>query len=228
MDSSNENVQVERTQTILGKLLYDLRIENDLSLREAADISDISHSYIRNIEKGYDPRTFKAISPTPEILRRFASAYKVKVQLLLEAAGIIDGELETDTNVKRLREKAFCQRLTFLTDKSEHSITEICRKVGISRTQFEDIERGKTLPSVAEIYNLAALFKVTPDYLAGYVDDEKALHPDMPKLIDMLEFINTSNVQLFGRPMSRIDKERLELALTAVFLDSHQRHIDDK
>lgn len=55
-----------------GDFIKKNREEKGLSLRELARRCDLSHSYIDSLEKGYDGKTKKAISPTLETIEKLA------------------------------------------------------------------------------------------------------------------------------------------------------------
>jgi transcriptional regulator with XRE-family HTH domain len=78
----------------LGELLK--RLRGELSLREAANRSGLSYSYISSLEKGKHPRTGAPINPTPDILRSLAKAYNYPYSDLMRMAGYSYDEL-TDT-----------------------------------------------------------------------------------------------------------------------------------
>ncbi len=58
-----------------------------MSIREAAKLIGISHSYLIRLEKGIDPRSGAPISPTPEVLRLISKAYNIEYEILMIAAG---------------------------------------------------------------------------------------------------------------------------------------------
>ncbi|MGM0776960.1 MAG: helix-turn-helix domain-containing protein [Bacillota bacterium] len=78
----------------IGTLLRQLRVENNLSYREASELSGLSHSYIRYIEIGKRPGSDTPISPTPDTLKALAKAYKYDYDELLKAAGYLDDNKE--------------------------------------------------------------------------------------------------------------------------------------
>lgn len=75
----------------LGDLLRELRGKR--SLREIADITELSHTYISDVEKGYRRGTKKPIHPSPETLKRFAEAYNYPYEKLMIKAGYIENEV---------------------------------------------------------------------------------------------------------------------------------------
>lgn len=83
----------------LQDIIINKRKELKLSLREAAKLIGISHSYLSTIEKGIDPRSGSPINPTPETLRLISKAYNMPYETLMQAAGYIDNE-SIDSNTK--------------------------------------------------------------------------------------------------------------------------------
>lgn len=71
----------------LGNLLKKLR--GDLSLREAAKKSGVSHTYISDLEKGINRKTKEPITPTAETLKRLSTAYNHPFSDLMYKAGLI-------------------------------------------------------------------------------------------------------------------------------------------
>jgi transcriptional regulator with XRE-family HTH domain len=74
----------------LGKFLEDLR--GKLSLREAAEKSGLSHTYIRDLELGLNRKTKAPIRPSADTLTQLAEAYGYSVNELLKKAGYLKNE----------------------------------------------------------------------------------------------------------------------------------------
>lgn len=72
----------------LGELLKDLR--GNRSLREVAEITELSHTYISDVEKGYRRGSGKPIHPSPDTLKRLAQAYSYPYEELMKVAGYWD------------------------------------------------------------------------------------------------------------------------------------------
>ncbi|MBD3342427.1 MAG: helix-turn-helix domain-containing protein [Candidatus Lokiarchaeota archaeon] len=83
--------------------LKNLRIKNELTLREVEEKSGISFSYISQLEKG------SKVRPHPDILKKLAVVYHVPYITLLEQAGYIqeDASLEEILTEKQKIERAF-------------------------------------------------------------------------------------------------------------------------
>ena len=74
----------------IGEFLKKLR--GKMSLREAAERSGLSHSYIRSLENGKHPNTGAPITPSPESLRALSKAYRYPYEELMVKAGHIKEE----------------------------------------------------------------------------------------------------------------------------------------
>lgn len=74
----------------IGVFLRLLRERKGYTFREAAEKSGVSHSYIRYLEEGKRPGTNTPINPTPDTLRKLATAYDQSYEDLLSRAGYLD------------------------------------------------------------------------------------------------------------------------------------------
>lgn len=72
----------------INDFLRELR--GKMSLREAAQRSGLSHSYIAALEQNKRPGSNGPISPSPESLKRLAEAYRYPYEELMKKAGYID------------------------------------------------------------------------------------------------------------------------------------------
>lgn len=76
----------------LGKYLEGLRGKR--SLREIAERSGLSHTYIRDLELGVNRVTKTPIRPTPETLMKLSEAYKSDYNEIMRIAGYIEESKE--------------------------------------------------------------------------------------------------------------------------------------
>jgi len=97
----------------LGNLMKTKRKELKLSLRSAADLIGISHSYLSMLEKGLDPRNSMPIKPTPETLKLISKAYDVDYNLLMN----LSGYLSDLTNKEKLDIEKEAQKMIDNIDK---------------------------------------------------------------------------------------------------------------
>jgi HTH-type transcriptional regulator, competence development regulator len=79
----------------LGEFLIQLR--GNKSLREVSKISGLSHSYIRDIERGINRTTNLPIRPSAETLKRLSKAYDFPYEELLLHAGYIENPIKENT-----------------------------------------------------------------------------------------------------------------------------------
>jgi|GEM_PF-1097507 len=68
----------------LGKFIKKLRVEKDLSLRELAELTSLSHSYLNNLENGSDPRSGKPLSPSIPTLEKLSIGLSVSLHKLID------------------------------------------------------------------------------------------------------------------------------------------------
>ncbi|CEG25966.1 helix-turn-helix domain-containing protein [Bacillus sp. B-jedd] len=87
----------------LGNLLRKLRGEK--SLRSIAEKTGLSHSYISDVESGYRRGTKKPLNPSPETLKRLASAYDYPYEKLMEIAGYINSDVSNTSSLPELSAK---------------------------------------------------------------------------------------------------------------------------
>lgn len=79
----------------LGDLLRNLR--GSRSLREIADITELSHTYISDVEKGYRRGSKKPLHPSPDTLKRLANAYNYSYEEIMKIAGYIEDRNEKNS-----------------------------------------------------------------------------------------------------------------------------------
>lgn len=82
-------------QTDFGKYLRNLRESQRFSLKKAAELSELSTTYIWQSEKG-------TRAPSAEALKKLATTYSVNLNLLLEAAGYLEKHETTISETERL------------------------------------------------------------------------------------------------------------------------------
>ncbi|MEK4171014.1 helix-turn-helix transcriptional regulator [Lysinibacillus sp. FSL L8-0312] len=153
----------------LGDLLKKLR--GNKSLREIAELTELSHTYISDIEKGFRRGSKKPLHPSPDTLRRLANAYNYPYEKLMKIAGYIEfnGEI-----------------LPPLTEKDERDLEKDLERVlsgvdsgsyanygGLTLDDLDDEDRELLLASIENSMKLAkrlAKKKFTPK---KYKDDNE-------------------------------------------------------
>lgn len=88
----------------LNNILRQLR--GKMSLREAAELSGLSHSYIRDLELGFNRSTKSPVKPSPDTLMKLATAYNFSYWNLLQMSGYLEMTEEQlmDYEVRRIDE----------------------------------------------------------------------------------------------------------------------------
>lgn len=71
-------------QPEFGKYLQQLRLDKGLSIRQLANLSKVSHSYLSQVENGV-----RGI-PSPDVLKKLAQPLGITYEELMQAAGYIE------------------------------------------------------------------------------------------------------------------------------------------
>lgn len=92
----------------IGKRLKEAREARNLSLRKAAEMIRVSHTYLDTLEKGRDPRTGNPVNPSAEILVQISKGYSIPIEELLplDNKANEDNSLDFDAithNLQKLR-----------------------------------------------------------------------------------------------------------------------------
>lgn len=85
----------------LQSFLINKRKELKLSLRNAADLIGISHSYLNTLEKGVDPRNNAPVNPTPETLQLISKAYNISYEYLMRLSGYLNNESKDENKLSK-------------------------------------------------------------------------------------------------------------------------------
>jgi transcriptional regulator with XRE-family HTH domain len=103
----------------LGKTLKEARENAQFSLRQVQEVADISTAYLSQLENE------KIKKPSANILYKLAALYRVELDLLLEAAGIIQKASESNARNKLLHSIAFYAEN--LSDAERNQVLEYMR-----------------------------------------------------------------------------------------------------
>ncbi|RVT67689.1 helix-turn-helix domain-containing protein [Niallia taxi] len=125
----------------LGELLRELRGKR--SLREIAKITEISHTYISDLEKGFRRDTKAPINPSPDTLKRLANAYDFSYEELMKSAGYLPDLIVNDGNNEYHVEVKSADKDDKYDSLSE--INKLIKEYGIEQMGFFDIEQWKNL-----------------------------------------------------------------------------------
>lgn len=65
----------------------------------------------------------------------------------------------------------FASRLREVREERNLSRKEVAELLGVTKTQINDLENGKTGTSLQRLVMLAEFYQVSTDYLLGIIDD---------------------------------------------------------
>lgn len=78
------------TERNLSRYLKELR--GDMTLREVEELTGVSYSYLSAIERGYDSRSKKPVSPTLEVIIKIAKGFGIPLGVFLNNAGFAEND----------------------------------------------------------------------------------------------------------------------------------------
>ncbi|MFD1423398.1 helix-turn-helix domain-containing protein [Laceyella tengchongensis] len=84
----------------LGELLKELRGKQ--SLRDIAEKTGLSHTYIRDVENGVRRASNTPIKPSPTALKKFSQVYDYPYEELMKKAGYLEEDFDTETLEERM------------------------------------------------------------------------------------------------------------------------------
>ncbi|MGJ9421463.1 helix-turn-helix domain-containing protein [Aeromicrobium sp. CF3.5] len=122
------SLNVQKTVEGLGDYLRDQRGQAQMSLRQLAELADVSNPYLSQIERGLR-------RPSAEVLQQIAKALRISAESLYVRAGILDA----DATGARMVEDAIAldQRLT---ERQKTALLDIYRSfVGVDDTPDSEL-----------------------------------------------------------------------------------------
>ncbi len=134
------------------KRIYDLRVDNDLTQKDIADILGISRSKYSQIEIGFLDFDLK-------LLCTYAKYFKVSVDYIYGLSDIKECYSFYDYNNVYKRLKDYRKSLGI-------SQEDLCLKVGICQSSYSRYEQGGSITGY-KLYILAKGLGISMDYLLG-------------------------------------------------------------
>lgn len=131
---------------VKGQYIRQLREERGLSLQELAGRTQLSVSYLSEIERG-------AKTPSLKTLEKIAGGLNVPRSQMLE-----------DTNRITV---SLGERLRLVREERGLNLSELAEKAGISPSYLSEIERDNVYPAVHTLKTLAGILKVSVSTLVG-------------------------------------------------------------
>ncbi|SFQ27110.1 helix-turn-helix domain-containing protein [Salibacterium halotolerans] len=201
----------------LGNYVRDLRLRNNFSLRDLANETDISYSYIHAIESD-------RVTPSREIAASLANGLKGALpDEMLRLGGYLPAQRTVDL-ADAIDMELFALRLEELMSGNDWKVEALAVRTNINKNELHGwLHPGiyqtssSQSPDIISLYKLAALFHVTPDYLAGAVHDPNVFEPSFPRPKNLRDLLNGEALVLDNIPLDEADKERIIAILYAAF-----------
>lgn len=131
-------LSMHRTVEGLGEYLREQRGQAQMSLRQLAELTDVSNPYLSQIERGLR-------RPSAEVLQQIAKALRISAESLYVRAGILDA----DESGARMVEDAIAldQRLT---ERQKTALLDIYRSF-VGTDEVPDTELAATVTEANQV-----------------------------------------------------------------------------
>ncbi|MFB5662707.1 helix-turn-helix domain-containing protein [Alteribacillus sp. HJP-4] len=200
-----------------GSYLYEMRLRNNLSLRDFGRKTGISYSYISMIEK--DTK-----HPSREVVFALMDGLEgVVPEEMLRLAGYAPSEMKSEKPI-HISEDVFAERMNELIGASEWTINTLAVRTKIDTKKLQRwlrLPAYRTFrghgPDIISVYKLAKVLDVTPDYLAGFTDKKNAYFSSAPRPKNLREILATETLVFDHIPLDEDDKEKLAEIIVTVF-----------
>lgn len=216
---------------MIGDFLRELRGKR--SLRDIQEISGVSYTYLRSIEKGVDPRSGNEILPTPGTLVKLAEAYNHSYLELMEKAGYlmhrdslefatskiiiaIVGVLKEIKHTNKYTKEAaqeFHKDLIAAYRGADISITDLKRHLYDVEPEGDASARLGDWGQTNKIANLLELL----DKVASDDINLRMLKRELQKTKELTVYIDQPDVEYKGHPLTDQDRKRILDMLEQLF-----------
>lgn len=208
----------------LGSYVNEMRLKNDLSLRDLARRTGVSFSYIQNIEKD-------AVKPSRETLLAVARGLQGALpDEILRLGGYLPDPTLKEEIPRRIQPDLFASRFKESLDQSTWTVDTLSVKTSIDARLIQRWLRDDTyrtsreeVPDVIELYKLANTLQVTPDYLAGYSNHPDEYHPSAPRPKNLRHILASETLVFDHIPLDDKAKEKLTDLIFTVFDDTNEK-----
>lgn len=201
----------------LGEILKNLRGKR--SLRDVAEITELSHTYISDIEKGYRRGSKKVLHPSPDTLKRLADAYNYPYEELMRIAGYLDEKKYSDIEV-------FSHKLGKLRREKGMTESDFAGKIGVPTEEYKTYEQETKIPDEALLEKIAGLLEISVDELLSpktyYEMRDEKFQKDELDIARRLqgfkaEIENSDGLSFDGEPISEEARESLIESMEHLF-----------
>ncbi|OPX83415.1 MAG: helix-turn-helix protein [Pelotomaculum sp. PtaB.Bin104] len=199
----------------IGEIIKAKRKEKKLSLRDFALLCDLSHTYIDCLEKGFDPRSGKPVSPTIDTLDKIANGLGMSLIELLNLAGLTQDNNQSKSKKKPNNLYIIPPHLIRLLDAAKDLPPE---KIELLISVTENMDNN---PSRKKFVNTKKSNKISNEswYLIEIRKGRSVYDPDfLCRLIDE----NIIKPTIYGDPLTQEQKKGL-----IKFIESHNSLLTD-
>ncbi|PSL45750.1 helix-turn-helix protein [Salsuginibacillus halophilus] len=211
-------------QRTFGQTVYELRLRHDFSLRELSKASGVSYSHIHQIEKGL-------AAPSRDTVMAIADAMTEAVpdDLLMLAGYVPRGAVaETPEDAPVFQGSLFAERTAACLQESGASLGALAAATNVEECIWERwlrpasywVPSQEPAPALMTLYKAARFLGVSPDYLAGYTEEQNSYHPLAPRPKNLRDVLFSDDFVFDHMPLDEDDKERLARMVYVIFDES--------
>jgi transcriptional regulator with XRE-family HTH domain len=197
---------------MIGDYIKSARKRKGFTLRELSEITGISYSFINQIEN-------QTATPSRSSVVALANGLGIPPDDLLQKAGFLPYQVQ-DHKV-HISLGVFGERLKDCMAEQNLSAKELAALCRLDASRIESWVTGEfeTSPSLIDIYKMAPILGVTPDFLYGYTDKPEEFSVYMPRPKDLRDILDNEDLMFDQIPFDKKDKEKLKQIIYAVFDD---------
>ncbi|MCM3716637.1 helix-turn-helix domain-containing protein [Alkalihalobacillus oceani] len=211
MDRIQKNEKESKIKEInvqVGERLRNARKHAGFSQAEAGEELGVNNVSLSNIERGRTPITVALLIMAAEL-------YNVDVSSLLK--GIKDKKT-TDVDISQVA--LFQDRLIELRTSAGISRDQLAEMTSLTAEEIREYEStADKLPKLQDLFDLAVALDVSMHYLGGWINDKEGYDEDLPKPIELTEFLNENMLLYEGVAMGKEDREMIKKTLYLVFFE---------
>ena len=141
------------------KIIDDLRTDNDLKIRNIAEILGIS------VDNYFDYANGRSNFPLDK-LNKLVNYFKVSFNYITGLSDI-KNYYDGDINIKLLRE-----RIKMIRKNNDLSQEEAAHIIGDKQSTYWNYESGRSIIPISKLYLLARYYNISIDYFIGKTDNK--------------------------------------------------------
>ena len=141
------------------KIIDDLRTDNDLKIRNIAEILGIS------VDNYFDYANGRSNFPLDK-LNKLVNYFKVSFDYITGLSDI-KNYYDGDINIKLLRE-----RIKMIRKNNDLSQEEAAHIIGDKQSTYWNYESGRSIIPISKLYLLAKYYNISIDYFVGKTDNK--------------------------------------------------------